>query len=158
AALVLRKTMATEFALPMSLSFNTEPPLKPNQPNHRMKVPRVANGRLAPVIAWISPLGPYLPLRAPSRITPARAAAAPAMCTMPEPAKPEKPRSPRLYIPSTALPPQVHEPSTGYMAPVMTTANSRRAESYMRSATEPDTMDMAVATETAWKKKSAAPE
>ena len=105
--------MATECALAASPSFSTEPPLKPNQPIHRMKVPRVASGRLAPGMAWISPFGPYLPLRAPSSSTPARAAAAPAMCTMPEPAKSEKPRSPRLYMPNTSTPPQVQAPSIG---------------------------------------------
>src|SRR5690606_5996751 len=113
AALVLRNTIATELALAMSPSLSTEPPLKPNQPIHRIKVPKVASGRLAPGKALTSPLGPYLPLRAPSRITPASAAAAPAMWTMPEPAKSEKPRSPRLYRPNTALPPHVHEPSSG---------------------------------------------
>src|SRR5690554_486415 len=113
AALVFRNTMATELALATSPSFSTEPPLKPNQPIHRMKVPRAASGMLAPGKARISPLGPYLPLRGPSSSTPARAAAAPAMCTMPEPAKSLKPRSPRLYRPNTSLPPQVQEPSSG---------------------------------------------
>jgi hypothetical protein len=40
------------------------------------------------------------------------------------------------------------------MKPVMTTAKSRKAQSFMRSATAPETMDMAVATNTTWKKKS----
>ena len=44
------------------------------------------------------------------------------------------------------------------MKPVITTANSRKAHSFMRSATAPETMDMAVATNTTWKKKSAASE
>src|SRR5690625_2651811 len=79
AAFVFIKTTATRFASETVAVANTEPPLNPNQPNHRMKVPRVAKGRLAPGIGRTSPLGPYLPLRAPSRITPANAAAAPAM-------------------------------------------------------------------------------
>ena len=44
------------------------------------------------------------------------------------------------------------------MKPVMTTAKARKAHSFMRSATAPETMDMAVATNTTWKKKSEAPE
>jgi hypothetical protein len=42
------------------------------------------------------------------------------------------------------------------MKPVMTTAKSRKAHSFMRSATAPETIDIAVATNTTWKKKSAA--
>ena len=78
AALVLRKTMATALALEISPSFNTEPPLNPNHPIQRMKVPRVASGRLAPGSAYTWPSGPYLPFREPSRTTPAKAAEAPA--------------------------------------------------------------------------------
>jgi 2-oxoisovalerate dehydrogenase E1 component len=59
----------------------------------RMKVPRVASGRLAPGMALISPFLPYLPSRAPRTSTPARAAEAPAMWTIPDPAKSEKPAS-----------------------------------------------------------------
>ena len=44
------------------------------------------------------------------------------------------------------------------MKPVMTTAKARKAHSFMRSATAPETMDMAVATNTTWKKKSDAAE
>ena len=40
------------------------------------------------------------------------------------------------------------------MNPVMITAKPRNAHSFMRSATAPETMDMAVATNTTWKKKS----
>ncbi len=39
--------------------------------------------------------------------------AAPAMCTMPEPAKSEKPRSPSVYMPNTDSSPQVQLPSIG---------------------------------------------
>ena len=34
----------------------------------------------------------------------------------------------------------------------MTTAKIKNAQSFMRSATAPDTIDMAVATKTTWKK------
>ena len=79
AALVFKKTIATAFELAISPNFKTEPPLKPNQPIHKMKVPSVARGRFAPGIGFTSPFAPYLPLREPNKITPARAAAAPAM-------------------------------------------------------------------------------
>ena len=35
---------------------------------------------------------------------------------------------------------------------VITTAKARNAQSFMRSATAPETMDIAVATNTTWKK------
>ena len=114
AALVFRNTSATRLELAISPNFNTEPPLKPNQPIHRMNVPSVASGRLAPGIALTCPFLPYLPLRAPSSNTPDRAAAAPAICTIPEPAKSVKPKSsPRLNMPNTEPPPQVQLPSIG---------------------------------------------
>ena len=50
-ALVFRNTIATECELAISPSFNTEPPLKPNQPIHKIKVPKVAIGKLEPGIA-----------------------------------------------------------------------------------------------------------
>ncbi len=40
------------------------------------------------------------------------------------------------------------------MKPVMTTAKARKAHSFMRSATAPETIDMQVAANTTWKKKS----
>jgi hypothetical protein len=40
------------------------------------------------------------------------------------------------------------------MKEVITTANTRKDQSFMRSATAPETMDMAVAANTTWKKKS----
>src|ERR671918_3222334 len=74
-------------------SASCEPPLKPNQPSHRMKVPSVASGRDEPSMGWTPPAGPYLPLRAPSRRAPASAAQPPTECTRVEPAKSEKPIS-----------------------------------------------------------------
>jgi hypothetical protein len=86
ARLVLVNTSATLLADSTSETLSSEPPLKPNQPIHRMKVPSVASGRFAPGMALTAPPVPYLPLRAPSTSTPASAAEAPAMWTMPEPA------------------------------------------------------------------------
>ncbi|CRZ45353.1 Uncharacterised protein [Vibrio cholerae] len=50
AALVLRKILPTDVAFSKSDTINCEPPLKPNQPNHRINVPSVANGMLEPGI------------------------------------------------------------------------------------------------------------
>ena len=113
AALVFKKTTATALALSTLAKASTEPPLKPNQPIHKMNIPTVANGRFAPGIALTLPSAVYFPLRAPSNKTPAKAAAAPAICTIPEPAKSEKPRSPSVYIPNTDAPPHVQDPSIG---------------------------------------------
>ena len=79
AILVFIKTTATAFALSTVAVANTEPPLNPNQPIHRINVPNVANGKLQPGIALILPSLVYLPLRAPSTNTPANAADAPAI-------------------------------------------------------------------------------
>ena len=101
AALVFMKTTATLLALSTVAVAKTEPPLNPNQPIHKMNVPKVAIGKLAPGIALVFPSAVYLPLRAPNKRTPAKAAEAPAICTIPEPAKSEKPRSPNVYKPNT---------------------------------------------------------
>ncbi|MNS24535.1 hypothetical protein D3C72_563840 [compost metagenome] len=44
------------------------------------------------------------------------------------------------------------------MKPVITTQNSRKDQSFIRSATAPEMMEVAVATKTTWKKKSACSE
>ena len=77
AALVLTKTAATALASPTLDTTSSDPPLNPNHPIQRMNVPKVARGRFAPGSALILPALPYLPLRAPTRITPASAAVAP---------------------------------------------------------------------------------
>src|SRR5690606_32369308 len=65
---------------------NTEPPLKPNHPNHKRKTPMVANGRLWPGIAFVFP-STYLPSLGPSKITQANAAHPPTLSTSVDPAK-----------------------------------------------------------------------
>ena len=45
--------------------------------------------------------------------------------------------------------------AAGGMKPVRTTAKAKKAQSFIRSATAPETIDIAVATNTTWKKKSA---
>ena len=108
-------TTATALALSTLAVARTEPPLKPNQPIQRMKVPSVASGRLAPGIGLHGAVGAVLALACAQQYhTPASAAAAPAMCTMPEPAKSEKPKIAQgVQAEYTALPPQVQEPSIG---------------------------------------------
>ena len=65
ARLVFMKTTATALAQSTEAVASTEPPLKPNQPNHRIKVPNVRKGKLAPGIAFTSPFGPYFPCEHP---------------------------------------------------------------------------------------------
>ena len=79
AMLVLTKTRATAFASSIFDSFSSDPPLNPNQPNHKINMPSVAKGILAPVIGLTLPSALYFPALGPSRITPASAAAAPHM-------------------------------------------------------------------------------
>src|SRR6056297_62976 len=85
----IRDTSAMSAADPMA---SCEPPLKPNQPSHRMNVPSVARARLEPGIGLTRP-SLYLPRRGPSTMAPASAAKPPAACTSVEPAKSEKPAS-----------------------------------------------------------------
>ena len=56
---------------------NWEPPLKPNQPNHNIKVPNVAKGRFDPGIGVTLPSSEYLPFLAPRIIAPVKAAQPP---------------------------------------------------------------------------------
>ena len=87
-------------------ALRIEPPVKPNHPSHRQKVPIVASGMLCPMIGIALPFT-YLPIRGPSRITPASAAQPPTLCTKVEPAKSWK------FIPASQPPPHPHEPMTG---------------------------------------------
>ncbi len=65
---------------------NTEPPLKPNQPNHRIKTPAVAIGILCPGIACVFPFSNF-PILAPSKETATNAAQPPTEWTSVDPAK-----------------------------------------------------------------------
>jgi hypothetical protein len=147
AMFVLAKMRDTSETSPTVPIASCEPPLKPNQPSHRMNVPSVASARFEPGIGLTLP-SLYLPRRGPSTITPARAAQPPTECTTVEPAKSEKPAS------DNQPPPHCQEPEMGYMKPVRTTTNIRKGQSLMRSATAPDTMEAVAATNTNWKKKS----
>ena len=144
---VLAKIRDTSVTSPTVPIASCEPPLKPNQPSHRMNVPRVASARFEPGIGLVLP-SLYLPMRGPRTIQPARAAQPPTECTTVEPAKSEKPAS--FNQPS----PHSHEPEIGYMMPVRTTTKIRNGHSLIRSATAPDTIEAVAAANISWKKKS----
>src|SRR6056297_296279 len=93
ARLVFMKILATEEASSIVPMASCEPPLKPNQPSQRMKVPSVASGIEEPGSALTLPSSEYLPLRAPMIRAPVRAAQPPTEWTRVEPAKSEKPIS-----------------------------------------------------------------
>src|SRR6056297_4108707 len=137
--LVLAKMRDTSETSPTVPIASCEPPLKPNQPSHRMNVPRVASARLDPGIGFTRP-SLYLPRRGPSTITPARAAQPPTECTIVEPAKSEKP------ISDSQPPPHCHDPVIGYMKPVSTMTKTRKGQSLIRSARAPETIDAVAAT------------
>ncbi len=66
---------------------SVEPPLKPNQPSHRISTPRPTSGIECPGSARGLPSGPYLPRRGPSSSRHASAPVAPTRWTTVEPAK-----------------------------------------------------------------------
>ena len=66
---------------------NVDAALNPNQPNSRMNVPSNAIGMWWAASVRGLPSAPYLPMRGPSTMAPAKAAAPPTACTTPLPAK-----------------------------------------------------------------------
>ncbi len=68
------------------LADNTDPPLKPNHPSHKINTPAVARGMLCPKITAVLPFL-NLPIRAPNNQTATNAAHPPTECTNVEPAK-----------------------------------------------------------------------
>src|SRR5690606_35984237 len=75
----------------LSSAAVVEPPLKPNQPNQRIKPPSATSVRLWPRISRGRPLLSKRPSRGPTTSTPASAHQAPTECTTVEPAKSIKP-------------------------------------------------------------------
>ena len=85
-----------------------DPPLKPNQPSHRMNAPSVASGIDEPGKDVTEPSSLKRPVRAPMTIAPARAAQPPVECTKVEPAKSENAK-----LASKKPPPHSHPPTIG---------------------------------------------
>ena len=107
ARLVLVNTMLIVTALAASPKARTEPPLKPNQPSQRMKMPRVTSGTFDGGVDLTVPSSRNLPVRAPTINMPANAAQPPVECTIVDPAKSWNP------ICDNQPPPQVHAPTMG---------------------------------------------
>ena len=84
-----------------------DPPLKPNQPSHRMNTPSVTSTTLDGGVARTPPSLRNLPSLGPTTRMPARAAQPPVLWTMVEPAKSWNP------IAASQPPPQVHAPTIG---------------------------------------------
>ena len=135
-------------ALAASPSLSTEPPLKPNHPNHSMNTPSVTTSTLEGGLARTVPSRRNLPSRGPATIMPASAAQPPVLCTIVEPAKSLNPNS------SSQPPPQVQAPTTGYSTAVRTSVKMKKLSSLTRSAIAPEMMDAVVATNTIWKNQS----
>ena len=101
AMFVFTYTLAIAAASAALPSASWDPPLKPNHPNHSIKVPIVAKGKFDPGIAITEPLEAYLPNLGPIIIAPVNAAHPPTEWTSVEPAKSEKPISERNPPPHT---------------------------------------------------------
>ena len=145
---VLTKISATAVASAPEPSASCDPPLKPNQPSHRMNTPNVVIGNEHPGKVLTEPSLPNLPSRAPNINAPANAAQPPTEWTKVEPAKSEKPIS--LNQP----PPHCHEPAIGYINAVRIATNKKKGQILILSAKVPDTIDAVVATNTIWKNQS----
>ena len=76
AMLVFAKMRPMSVMSPTVPAASCDPPLKPNQPSHRMNIPNVASARFDPGIGMVLP-SLYFPIRGPSTIAPAKAAQPP---------------------------------------------------------------------------------
>ena len=74
AILVLTTTIDIAEASAALPRASCDPPLNPNHPNQRIKVPRQAKGIFAPAIGVIFPSEPYLPALGPRIKHPVKAA------------------------------------------------------------------------------------
>lgn len=90
-----------------------EPPLKPYQPNHKMKVPSTIRPTLCGLNSSLSVSGSKRPIRGPRKIAPYKPEKPPVMCTIPEPAKSVNPSS-ESHPPDA----QVQWTTTGYINPI----------------------------------------
>src|SRR5260370_40789343 len=85
---------------PLPEAARVLPGLKPNQPNARIKQPRMATVMLWPGMKFGEPSLLYLPVRAPSTIAPASAIHPPTEGTTPDPAKSAEPSPKPKFDPS----------------------------------------------------------
>ena len=74
---VFKNTWLTAMADASVLTISSDPPLNPNQPNHKIHTPRAAIGIFEPGIGKDVPSAAYLPFLGPKTKTTAKAAAAP---------------------------------------------------------------------------------
>ena len=107
AKFVLTSTWLIATASAAVPSASCDPPLKPNQPNHRMKTPSVTTGMLDGGVGRTVPSLINLPRLGPMISAPASAAQPPVPCTMLDPAKSWNPSS------FSQPPPHVQAPTTG---------------------------------------------
>lgn len=76
------------------VALSVLPELNPNQPNHKIKAPTEASGKLDGGTMFAAPLSENLPIRGPIRIAAAKAAKPPKAWMVAEPAKSIMPRPP----------------------------------------------------------------
>ena len=107
ARLVLKQIRPAEIIVSSPVMLTVEPPLKPNQQNHRMKTPSAMAVRLWPGMARGVPALLYLPMRGPSIHAPRQAVTPPTKWTAVEPAKSWKPSC------ASQPPPQIQWPEMG---------------------------------------------
>ena len=108
ARLVLMKMLEIATESSAEPNASCDPPLKPNQPSHKMKAPSVASGIDEPGKDVTDPSSLKRPVREPITIAPARAAQPPVEWTRVEPAKSEKAK-----FASKKPPPHSQEPTIG---------------------------------------------
>mmetsp|Transcript_2069 Transcript_2069/g.5209 ORF Transcript_2069/g.5209 Transcript_2069/m.5209 type:complete len:216 (+) Transcript_2069:617-1264(+) len=85
------------YCTPRANTERVEPPLKPYQPIHRMKTPRIWSTELCPGMCTGLPSVSNRPIRGPRKAAPMSADTPPVMCTTPDPAKSTQP--PRIGSP-----------------------------------------------------------
>ncbi len=86
AMLVFKNTWLTAIAEASLLTTNSEPPLNPNHPSQSIHTPNAASGIFDPGRGFDLPSAENLAFLGPRTKTTAKAAAAPARCTVPDPA------------------------------------------------------------------------
>ena len=124
---------------------NCDPPLNPNQPNHKMNTPIVTNGIDEAANGFSGAGAPdfkNLPSLGPIIIAPAKAAAPPVECTHVDPAKSEKP------ISANQPPPHCQPITIGYKIPDKIAANKKNGHNLILSAIAPETIETVVAQKT----------